>query len=227
MYQTNTGGKHYELGTSGFLYRSSKLMYDHETKSLWSTLQGKPVVGKLVGKDIKLDRGSVVTTTWGKWKSLHPDTQVLSLNTGHRRDYGEGVAYQDYFSTDKLMFQVPNLDNRLLNKNEVLALRTSDQQLAIDTKFLNRNPIYHGEFAGEPFVVLTDPTGANRIYQSNQLRFASVTADGVAVTDAGDRWRITEDALISDSGTTLPRVPSHRAFWFGWFAQFPETVLIK
>lgn len=227
MYQTKVNGKHHELGTSGFLYRSSKLMYDHETKSLWSTLQGIPVVGKLVGKDIKLDRMSVVTTTWGKWKSLHPDTQVLSLNTGHRRDYGEGVAYNDYFSTDKLMFQVPNVDKRLLNKKEVLALRNSEQQLAIDTTFLNRNPIYHGEFSGEPFVVLTDETGANRIYEANDLRFASMNPDGVAVTDDGEKWRITEDALVSDSGQSLPRMPSHRAFWFGWFAQFPDTILIK
>ena len=25
----------------------------------------------------------------------------------------------------------------------------------------------------------------------------------------------------------LPRVAAQRAFWFGWYAQFPETELIK
>ena len=34
VYQTTVDDMHYELGTSGFLYRSNKLMYDHATKSL-------------------------------------------------------------------------------------------------------------------------------------------------------------------------------------------------
>ena len=79
-------------------------MYDNRTKSLWSTLAGEPVVGPLVGKKIKLERRYVVTTTWGEWRRRHPDTKVLSLDTGHRRNYDEGVAYADYFETDELMF---------------------------------------------------------------------------------------------------------------------------
>jgi hypothetical protein len=29
------------------------------------------------------------------------------------------------------------------------------------------------------------------------------------------------------TGEPRPRVPARRAFWFGWFAQFPETELVK
>ena len=39
----------------------------------------------------------------------HPGTTVLSLETGHERDYSEGAAYRDYFATDELMFAVPEL----------------------------------------------------------------------------------------------------------------------
>jgi len=45
VYDPKYDGRHYELGTSGFLYRSNKLMYDHGTKSMWSTLKGEPVLG--------------------------------------------------------------------------------------------------------------------------------------------------------------------------------------
>ena len=40
---------------------------------------------------------------------------------------------------------------------------------------------------------------------------------------------MTESALVleRDSNTRLPRVAAQRAFWFGWYAQFPETVLLK
>ena len=202
-------------------------MYDHATKSMWSTLQGKPVVGKLVGQGIKLDRFPVVTTTWGEWKKIHPDTTVLSLKTGYRRDYGEGVAYNSYFSTDKLMFQVPDVDGRLLNKNEVVALRDDANQVAIDSNFLKRNPIYQGNLSGRKFVVFTDSSGANRIYESGELRFTSLTPEDVAVTDTGEKWQLTEQALTNDAGKKLARIPAHRAFWFGWFAQFPDTKLVK
>ncbi|MEM6692077.1 MAG: DUF3179 domain-containing (seleno)protein, partial [Planctomycetota bacterium] len=54
VYDPIYDGVHHRLGTSGFLYRSNKLMYDAVTKSMWSTLKGKPVMGPLVGKGIKL-----------------------------------------------------------------------------------------------------------------------------------------------------------------------------
>ena len=173
MYQTEVNGVHHELGTSGFLYRSNKVMYDHATKSMWSTLHGEPVVGPLVGKGIKLDRLFLVTTTWGEWKSRHPDTSVLSLNTGHRRDYGEGVAYRKYFATDELMFTVPEIDKRLLNKDEVLAMRNDDEQLAIAIKFLTKQKVYHTQFGKQKLAVLTSSNGSTRAYDAGNVSFKS------------------------------------------------------
>ena len=185
------------------------------------------MVGPLVGKDIRLQRRHVVTTTWGAWKKKHPKTTVLSLNTGHRRDYGEGVAYRSYFATQRLMFTVPKLDDRLQNKDEVLALRNGDDQLAISAEFLSRSPVYQGRVGEQEFVVLTDKSGANRVYESRGVRFSSY--DGTAARDdSGDEWQQTEAALKeTPSGKTLQRLPAHRAFWFGWYAQYPRTRLIK
>lgn len=67
-YKTTFNGVKHNLGTSGFLYRSNKLMYDRETQSLWNTIKGEPVLGPLVDKGIALEHLSVVTTTWGDWK---------------------------------------------------------------------------------------------------------------------------------------------------------------
>ena len=226
MYQADVDGVHHELGTSGFLYRSNKLMYDHATKSMWSTLQGEPVVGPLVGKGIKLDRLSLVTTTWGDWKREHPDTTVLSLNTGHRRDYGEGVAYHDYFATDKLMFTVPEIDKRLLNKDQVLALRDDNQQVAIAIKFLIKNPVYHTLLGDQKLVVLTEPNGATRVYNAGDIKFKSWNGLNEAIDTNGQKWRVLEDSLVSGK-QKLDRTPSHNVFWFGWVSQFPKTKLIK
>ncbi len=53
-YESEVGGQKRTFGTSGFLYQSNKLMFDHESKSLWSTLEGKPVIGPLVGSGLRL-----------------------------------------------------------------------------------------------------------------------------------------------------------------------------
>jgi len=159
IYKTELNGVNHEMGTSGFLYRSNKLMYDKATQSLWNTLWGRPVVGKLVDKGIELERGSVVTTTWGEWKKRHPDTKVLSLNTGHSRDYSEGAAYREYFATDDLMFNVPKLDKRLKNKDEVLGLvfpESSGKPMAISVDYLSKNPVYQNSIDNKQFVIFTD-----------------------------------------------------------------------
>jgi hypothetical protein len=229
-YKTNFNGTNHALGTSGFLYRSNKLMYDRATQSLWNTIKGEPVLGPLVGKGIKLEHLSVVTTTWGEWKRRHPETQVLSLDTGHARDYGEGVAYKDYFATDRLMFNTPFNDTSLKNKQEVLALRFAgapNQQLAIDTNFLSENPIYADRVGPQKLVVLTDKSGANRVYDPKNITFTTYDGDSLLTDSNGQKWILTEAALTSETGNTIARLPYHRAFWFGWKATFPDTRLVK
>src|SRR5260370_27699261 len=97
-------------------------MYGAATKSLWSTLSGPPVVGPLAGKGIVLKPLYLVTTTWGEWRRRHPATRVLSLDTGYARDYSEGAAYRDYCATQRLMFNLPRLHERLPHQPEVLAV---------------------------------------------------------------------------------------------------------
>ncbi len=236
-YESTAGGKLRKLGTSGLLYRSNKLMFDEETNSLWSTLEGKPVVGALAGSDLRLRALPVVTTTWDEWRREHPETTVLSLATGYKRDYGEGVAYHEYFSSGELMFPVSRTDpaSRLNNKDEVLVMRLAvaagqpPQPVAISAAFLHRNRIYHAELAGHDLTVLTSPRGANRVYAARGVRFRRFLGDNRIEDASGGAWRITEEALVSEGGSTpsLPRLPAQRAFWFGWYAQFPETILIK
>ena len=230
LYDVTVGGVQHELGTSGFLYRSNKLMYDHATKSMWSTLTGTPVVGALVGGGIELQPLYVVTTTWKEWRQRHPATQVLSIETGHRRDYTEGAAYRDYFATDRLMFNVPTRDDRLPNKAEVLALRPAGAAggaLAVAADFLASRPVYQGHIGNVEFVVLTDASGANRVYEAQGVRFVEWDRQASVLDSVGGTWRMDETSLTSATGKSLKRLPAHRAFWFGWRAAFPMTLLVK
>jgi len=191
-YFPAAGGRAFTFGTSGMLYESSKLMFDEETKSLWSTLQGKPVIGALARAPLELAFAPVVTTKWGEWRREHPNTTVLSLDTGHSRDYGEGAAYREYFGTDELMFEVSRRDSRLRNKEEVLVVRLAGKKpLAISTRLLQSKRGYNYNHEGVPLTIQTSAAGANRVFANGQP------------------------------------VASHRAFWFGWYSQYPDTVLLK
>ncbi|MEE8285419.1 MAG: DUF3179 domain-containing (seleno)protein, partial [Gammaproteobacteria bacterium] len=229
LYEATVDGVQHEMGTSGFLFRSNKLMYDKSTQSLWNTLWGTPVIGPLVGKGIRLPRRTVVTTTWGEWKRRHPETTVLSLNTGYRRDYGEGVAYHDYFATDELMFNSSKIDTRLANKAEVLGLifNDSDQApLAIAATYAKTNPLLHERIGDREFIVVTDNSGAMRVYETNGLRFSDWDGDRELRDNAGTSWTLYEDRLSSGDGATLGRLPSHSAFWFGWYGAYTNTRLL-
>ena len=231
-YESGVAGRRFTFGTSGLLYRSNKLMFDEETQSLWSALEGVPVVGPLAGSGLRLPFHSVVTTTWGEWRRDHPSTTVLSLETGYERNYAEGAAYREYFATDRLMFEVPTSDTRLKNKAEVLVLRaeilgTDARPVAIAVERLRREPVYAFDAGDRRFVVVTSPGGANVVYERGTHAFASRRADGEIRDTDGRRWRTLPDALVSETGERLARVPAHRAFWFGWIAQHPETVLVK
>jgi Protein of unknown function (DUF3179) len=237
-FESAAANRTWRLGTSGLLYRSNKLMFDEETGSLWSTLEGKPVIGELVDRGIELASRPVVTTTWGEWKALHPSTTVLSLDTGHVRDYAEGAAYRDYFSHDNLYFQVPGDDRRLKNKAEVLTFSVrpaaggAAQPVAVAQDLLKRTRVYPLDIGGRRFVVVTSRQGANRLYAlgSAAVAFQSAPRDDRTIVDGDGRpWTATEDALVGPApeAQTLPRVPARRAFWFGWRAQFPDTALVK
>lgn len=234
-FESVVNGRHLKFGTSGLLYRSNKLMFDIETRSLWNTFTGMPVVGLLAEKGLKLTPHAVVTTTWGEWRRQHPSTSVLSLDTGYQRDYSEGSAYQDYFSTDDLMFQVSMTDDRLAKKEEVLVLQLADvmrigrdKGLAITARFLKENRVFHYTFFDRNMVIVTSEHGANRVYDAQDIRFVKHIDSERVVDDFGREWRITEAWLVLDGDSSMRRIrlPAQRAFWFGWYAQFPDTELI-
>ena len=228
-YDMTHKGTYHDLGTSGFLFRSNKLMYDKATQSLWSTIEGKPVLGPLIGKGIELETYPVVTTTWKEWKTRHPDTEVLSLNTGHQRDYDEGAAYKDYFATDELMFPVPYQNASLKNKDEVFIVRTEGYKvhpLAISVNYMKKKKWHQDKIGPNSIIITSDKSGAVRAYNASEIVFKS-SSKGKLKDSRGRIWTIEEECLTSDDGQRLDRVSGHNIFWFAWQAAYPNGRLIK
>ncbi len=102
-----------EFGVSGKLYNSELVMYDRKTDSYWPQTLGKAVLGPSTGKTIK--KIPTDTVKWGDWKKVHPDTKVLSKDTGFLRSYDGSNPYgkKGDFTDINLQFPLENKDARL------------------------------------------------------------------------------------------------------------------
>jgi hypothetical protein len=225
-----TDGGALVFGSSGLLYRSNKLMYDEGTDSLWSNLTGEPVVGRLVGRGIRLIPLPLTVTTWKVWKARHPSSTVVSLRTGHRRDYSPGAAYGRYFASPETMFPVWRKNPDLATKAWVYGLRSAGRAKAYPLDLLFRERVVNDAVGSIPVVLVADPeSGAVRAYRRRDRVFAEGPSSQELVEPATrERWSIGEDALSATSGARpLERFAGHRAYWFGWYAFFPETELYE
>lgn len=204
------------FGSSGFLYRSNKLMFDRQTHSLWNQFTGKPVSGELVDSGIELQQRPVVITTWEEWKKDNPETRILSLNTGHRRDYGSGVVYQDYFGSEELMFPALVDQSRHKQKDYVFGIRTFGHAKAWPLKAFEGGKMVNDAIGSTPLVLVGDQaTRTVRAYERGGLEFTPVAGGKLASPD-GVVWDLREEEMVATDGRSLPRVAGHIAYWFAW-----------
>lgn len=237
-------GETYTFGSSGFLFRSNKLMYDRQTNTLWNQLSGEPVLGELVDGDIMLELLPVVLTTWQDWLEQHPDTSVVSLDTGFNRYYLPGAAYGDYFSSDRTMFPVWQQNDLLDLKDRVYTLRIEGTPKAYPVDTLVDEQVVNDTLAGN-LIVLVAQRGSVTV-EGESLRTGEVTYDSggevrayvrgdetyspgetpdQVLDESGGIWIVTEEALLGPDGQSNPRINGHLAYWFGWYAFFPNTLI--
>jgi len=199
------------FGSSGLLYRSNKLMFDRQTKSLFT---GEPVSGPLAHSGIALKIRPTTITSWADWRARHPDTKVLSLETGHIRDYDSGVVYRDYFASPDLMFPTITDQTRLLQKDYVYGIRVAGGSKAWPLKAFAAEPVINDQVGFSNVVLIGDAqTRTVRAYDRGDFSFSG---NGTNLNGPGGIWETTEDALIGPNGQHLPRVPGHVSYWFAW-----------
>ncbi|MES0861844.1 DUF3179 domain-containing protein [Ruegeria sp. SCPT10] len=217
LFETQVAGrrKPFVFGSSGFLYRSNKLMFDRETHSLWNQYTGKPVVGPLVDSGIELKQRPVVITTWDNWKTSHPGTRVLSLDTGHRRNYGSGVVYREYFASPELMFPAQVDQSQHRQKDYIFTIRQFGAARAWPLDAFSRTRVINDAIANRPLVLIGNPDRRTvRAYERAGHRFKA--SDGGLVDETGRKWTLSEEMLTGPDGAQLPRVAGHISYWFAW-----------
>jgi len=127
VFSALVDGRETDFGVSGLLYNSDVLLYDRRTESLWSQIMAEAVSGPLVGKT--LDTLPASHTTWRDWSQRHPDTLVLSTDTGYSRDYSRS-PYEGYADSRRIWFPVGNRDQRYHPKEMVIGLELGGESKA-------------------------------------------------------------------------------------------------
>ncbi len=206
------------FGSSGLLYRSNKLMFDRATNSLWNQFTGEPVVGPLVESDIKLKVRPIAITTWQDWREQHENTTVLSIETGHIRNYSSGFVYHDYFASPDLMFPARVADeSQIMRKDYVFGIRSVAASKAWPLSAFVDEPIINDSVGGLSLVLIGDAaTRTVRAYERGEAEEFSRAPDG-GLSTGTLQWQSDENFLVSSDGRhKRARLPGHISYWFAW-----------
>jgi len=175
VYSRNVNGRELTFGVSGMLYKSNVLMYDRQTESLWSQVKNQAVTGPMTGTKLEVLSSSL--TTWEKWKKKHPETMVLSLDTGHERDYSRD-PYADYYESRRGLFGFfRGLFAGHEGKELVAGVKVDGQSKAYSLEKLRQSGKTTDTFAGKTLTFAFDPvTGNLEVADAEGNRVPYITA---------------------------------------------------
>ncbi len=210
-FDPTINGKALEFGVSGTLYQRNLLMYDRgsDTPSLWLQASGEAVVGPKTG--ISLDRVPIAQALWREWKVAHPNTTVLSKETGHNYSY---IPYPD------LLDRIPK---------QILGVIVGDEQKAYFFKDLRQMQVINDVIDGVPIVLIASPdSNAVRVYKRKNYQFEG-TFEQVRDTRSRTVWELSEEMLLNPkTGESLERVPDVFVSYAGaWARFFPDTLIYQ
>ncbi|MEQ8553022.1 MAG: DUF3179 domain-containing protein [Cyclobacteriaceae bacterium] len=227
------------FGVSGLLFNSNLILYDRETDSYWSQMRAESVHGRFISRSAELL--PVLETTWGTWKSMYPETMVVSLNTGIDRPYGNypyvsNQTREDYREASFLIFPITNDDDRLHRKERVLGIRIGEEAQAFRFNDFEVNTIVRTSTIGDqPIVVIGNKSknflvGFEGALDGETLTFSALDQNElphVMTDNRGNTWDIFGKAIEGpDTGARLTVIEAYIGYWFAWAAFNPEIEIV-
>ncbi|MHA2031504.1 MAG: DUF3179 domain-containing protein [Candidatus Kariarchaeaceae archaeon] len=235
-----------ELGTSGKLYENNLVFYDRNTDTRWSQMAGVGLQGEQIG--VNLTYSEAVETTWETWKKLHPDTTVLSRDTGQSRNY-DRYPYSNYRSDSSIYFPTtfnPDIEPYNLYHEKALTqiLKIDGETLLLPFGELAKVPAFNHNFNGEPLVTISINSEALAITysavvndvvltfspfdESSTNLGSDLTLDLPLFIDNNNNiWNFNGLAISGAlSGTQLNMIPTYNAFWFAASTFFYDASIL-
>lgn len=209
------------------LFKDGLVMYDRQTDTLWTQVDGRAVRGRLAGQQLQIV--PAIHATWKEWRALHPDSRVL-------RKRGEYRSVYDDYNRNPAQLGIMgrrNTDNRLPGKARILGIRVGNAAMAFPVEAVREARLAQAQVGGLP-VLLAAPAedlpvlAYERRVRSRDLNFRLETVgDQLVLRDAetDSTWEIATGRAVAGPlrGAELNRATAYPAFWFGWRGYFPST----
>ena len=224
VFERIIDGQEVEFGTSGKLYNSNLVMYDRLTDSYWSQALGISIAGELSGNELKRIPFDVIS--WIDWKNMHPDTLVMTTETGHLRAYSVD-PYGSYYKDPRIIFPVDNKDDRMHPKEIVLGFHENDVYKAFKQIDVESSNVINAKVDNKSFLIVSLFTGNARAFDrmvEGQVLTFDFIDDTIIDIETKSIWNYDGVAISgSMEGTRLMREPFDPGFWFEWVALHPNT----
>jgi peroxiredoxin len=173
-FKRDMNGEAVEFGVSGKLHNSDLVMYDRTSNSYWEQVTGLAIIGPMTGTRLQMIPADVLT--WGEWKLAHPDTEVLSKDTGHFRRYGVD-PYGEYYTSSRIIFPVENEDSRLHPKEVVYGIEVNGKFKAYPDSALEKG------------ATIADSVGdATVTVEKDEFGKITITKDGESIIPVRAFW---------------------------------------
>lgn len=164
------------FGVSGLLYNSDVLMFDRQTRSLWSQLGMAAVSGEFAGTELKWLPSEQLT--WEAWKERYPEGEVLNANTGHNRDY-KNLPYGGYLKSLSTMFPYSGTREEFPPKTWVTGVIINGQAKAYPLAEFPEDHWIEDQISGHSLRIR---------YNSSESRFSIEDSEGKSLPSVQAYW---------------------------------------
>jgi hypothetical protein len=195
--------------------------------SLWSALTGIAFEGPKKGQ--RLTRLPSLTTTWGHWLMLHPESTAYDLFDGKK--YPQAALPAEM--TPEARESMGPVDGRLAPEKPVLGVEAGGRTMAFAIDPAVERACFRDQVGGQPVAVFWYGPTRSAIAFSERLGEQSLTlhADGISPETApfkdretGSRWTLAGRAVDGPlRGKELQWVTGIACRWYAWAAEYPNT----
>jgi len=216
-----------DYGYEFYGWRGGVMVVQGRDGTLWSALSGIAFDGPKKGQ--RLERIPSLTTEWGYWLMLHPESTAYNLFDGRKYPLAELATEL----TAEAKESIGNVDSRLEPLTTVLGVEVGDRTKAYPLRDAEERACFADAVGGESLAVFWYGPTRSAIAFNAKLngRILAFYADEVSPETApfkdketGTRWTLAGRGVDGPlKGQELQWIPGIQCRWYAWVAEYPKT----